>query len=280
MRLDFACGSMKPMVVAPPSDWDGGRLEAQRASVGWGQQAQQLVQAAEDQKTPQTTILRRKRNYRPSIGTAQPKIVDHRSASCGTSFSPLHKSANSALARKMRGGTALAAAAVSIAAAASIAWLIRRRDRRRLAFAEAHVLAASRRRLAFTEAHVLAAMLRRSDISGAALLEIFLERVAWIDGDQRGGINAVVVRDFVRARARAAAADEARQRGELWGPLHGLPVTVSAEMAVAGLPRCSGSWLAENAWRVGACTVESRSCPQQPQGCVPPFHALRVVLRA
>lgn len=67
-----------------------------------------------------------------------------------------------------------------------------------------------------------------------ALLEIFLERVARIDRR----INAVVVRDVARARARTAAADEALRRGELWGPLHGLPVTVAEEMAAAGLPRC------------------------------------------
>ena len=48
----------------------------------------------------------------------------------------------------------LAVAAVSIAAAASLAWLSRRRHRRRLAF---------------TEAHVLAAMLRSGAISSAAL---------------------------------------------------------------------------------------------------------------
>ena len=71
-------------------------------------------------------------------------------------------------------------------------------------------------------------------VATQALLEIFLERVARIDRR----INAVVVRDVARARARTAAADEALRRGELWGPLHGLPVTVAEEMAAAGLPRC------------------------------------------
>ena len=93
-----------------------------------------------------------------------------------------------------------------------------------------------RRRLAFTEAHVLASMLRSGELSSAELLEIFLERVKRVDA----WLNAVVVHDFDRARARAAAADEARQRGELWGPLHGLPMTVKEEMAVAGLARCCG----------------------------------------
>tara|TARA_B100000780_G_C20893343_1_gene355529 strand:+ start:254 stop:613 length:360 start_codon:yes stop_codon:yes gene_type:complete len=71
-------------------------------------------------------------------------------------------------------------------------------------------------------------------VAPQALLEIFLERVARIDRR----LNAVVVRDVARARARAAAADEALHCGELWGPLHGLPVTVAEEMAAAGLPRC------------------------------------------
>ena len=126
---------------------------------------------------------------------------------------------------------ALAVVAVSVAAAASI-WLSRRRHRRRLAF---------------TEAHVLAAMLHSGAISSAALLEIFLAR-----GDS-SRLNAVIVRDSARARARAAAADEAQRRGELWGPLHGLPLTVSEEMAVAGLPRCSDR--ADGTGRVGARTV-------------------------
>ena len=54
-----------------------------------------------------------------------------------------------------------------------------------------------------------------------------------------------------RARARAAAADEARQRGELWGPLHGLPMTVKEEMAVAGLARCCGRAADAGASRAG-----------------------------
>ena len=67
-------------------------------------------------------------------------------------------------------------------------------------------------------------------VAPQALLEIFLERVARVDR----GLNAVVVREFARARARAVAADEALRRGELWGRLHGLPMIASEEMAVAG----------------------------------------------
>jgi amidase len=53
-------------------------------------------------------------------------------------------------------------------------------------------------------------------------------------------INAVVVRDFDRARAAAKAADAALGRGER-RPLLGLPMTVKESHNVAGLPSCWGS---------------------------------------
>ena len=53
-------------------------------------------------------------------------------------------------------------------------------------------------------------------------------------------INAVVVRDFDRARAAAKAADAALARGER-RPLLGLPMTVKESNNVAGLPTTWGS---------------------------------------
>ncbi len=54
-----------------------------------------------------------------------------------------------------------------------------------------------------------------------------------------GPINAVVVRDFDRARAAADTADAAIARGER-GPLLGVPMTVKEAFDVAGLPTCWG----------------------------------------
>ena len=52
-------------------------------------------------------------------------------------------------------------------------------------------------------------------------------------------MNAVVVKDYARARARAQALDlkweEAKGQG--LGHLHGLPMTVKEEFAVQGMPR-------------------------------------------
>ncbi|WP_421936742.1 amidase family protein [Phenylobacterium sp.] len=55
-----------------------------------------------------------------------------------------------------------------------------------------------------------------------------------------GTINAVVVRDFERARQAARAADAALARGER-GPLLGLPMTVKESHNVEGLPTNWGS---------------------------------------
>ena len=53
-------------------------------------------------------------------------------------------------------------------------------------------------------------------------------------------LNAIVVFDFERARTRAREADAALARGEVWGPLHGLPMTVKDSYDVAGLPTTWG----------------------------------------
>lgn len=58
--------------------------------------------------------------------------------------------------------------------------------------------------------------------------------------DRDRSINAVVVRDFDRARTAAKAADAALARGER-GPLLGLPMTVKESHEVEGLPSTWGS---------------------------------------
>ncbi len=60
------------------------------------------------------------------------------------------------------------------------------------------------------------------EISSRELLEFLLARADRLNP----ALNAVVAFDTDRARAAAAAADEAAARGELAGPLHGLPMTV------------------------------------------------------
>jgi len=72
-------------------------------------------------------------------------------------------------------------------------------------------------------------------VSSAELVETAIGLIEAKDGD----INAVVVRDFDRARARAAAADIAIAQGER-GPLLGVPMTVKESYNIAGLPTTWG----------------------------------------
>jgi amidase len=83
----------------------------------------------------------------------------------------------------------------------------------------------------FRSARQLAADIRRKKIGCLELLDLYLARVEKYDGT----LNAVVVRDFERARKRARAADRALSGGEPWGPLHGVPMTVKESYDVAGL---------------------------------------------
>ena len=81
----------------------------------------------------------------------------------------------------------------------------------------------------------LTAALRARKISASELLHLTIRRVEAADRS----INAVVVRDFERAREAAKAADAALARGES-GPLLGVPVTVKESFNVAGLPTTWG----------------------------------------
>ncbi len=88
----------------------------------------------------------------------------------------------------------------------------------------------------FRSAKQLAADIRRKKIGCLELLDLYLARVDKYDG----ALNAVVVRDVERARTRARAADRALGRGEVWGPLHGGPMTIKESYDVAGLPTTWG----------------------------------------
>jgi hypothetical protein len=65
--------------------------------------------------------------------------------------------------------------------------------------------------LEYRSAKELAAALAQKKVSSAELLEYSIKRIEMFDPR----INAVVVRDFDRARVAAKAADEALARGEL-----------------------------------------------------------------
>lgn len=89
----------------------------------------------------------------------------------------------------------------------------------------------------FSSAGDLARRIRVGEIGSRELTEHYIERIERLDGD----INAVVVRDFERAREAAREADEALARGDAVGPLHGVPMTIKESYDVAGLPTTWGA---------------------------------------
>lgn len=62
----------------------------------------------------------------------------------------------------------------------------------------------------------------RGEVTSSELVEYYIKRILVFDGK----VNAVVVRCFDAARARAAEADAATAQGLCWGALHGVPITI------------------------------------------------------
>lgn len=87
--------------------------------------------------------------------------------------------------------------------------------------------------LSFLPAHLLSAMVRAGQIGVLELTDHFIKRVERLDPK----INAVVVRDFDRARARARELDNEPSRA---GALFGVPMTVKESFDLAGLPTTWG----------------------------------------
>lgn len=73
-------------------------------------------------------------------------------------------------------------------------------------------------------------------ISSVELLNFYKQRFKQLNPE----INAIVVTDFDGAEQCARLADEALANGEIWGPLHGLPMTVKDSIEVKGMPCTSG----------------------------------------
>jgi len=90
--------------------------------------------------------------------------------------------------------------------------------------------------LALLPATELALRLRRREVSSLELLQHHLRRIERLNP----ALNAVVVLDTDVALQRARDADAALARGESWGPLHGLPMTVKESFDLPGLPTTWG----------------------------------------
>jgi amidase len=90
--------------------------------------------------------------------------------------------------------------------------------------------------LLFRSASEIAGAIRERQISAREVLELHLERIE--QRNQR--LNALVTVDVEGARRRAREADEALARGQPWGPLHGVPVTIKDCFETSGIRTTGG----------------------------------------
>ncbi|BAT57626.1 glutamyl-tRNA(Gln) amidotransferase subunit A [Variibacter gotjawalensis] len=91
--------------------------------------------------------------------------------------------------------------------------------------------------VAFLSAKKLAGLIRRKKISSLELLNHYLDRIE----RHNPKINAVIAMDIPSARRRARLADKALAKGEVWGPLHGVPMTFKESYDITGLPTTWGN---------------------------------------
>ncbi len=83
----------------------------------------------------------------------------------------------------------------------------------------------------FQSATQIATAIRRGDVSSVEVLADHLNQIE----KHNPALNAIVTLDAKRARKRAQEADAAAARGEFWGPLHGVPVTIKDALETADL---------------------------------------------
>ncbi len=103
--------------------------------------------------------------------------------------------------------------------------------------------------LHYQSAKRLCALIRARKVGCLELLEHYLLRIERYNGT----INAVIWMDKRGARQRARRADAALAKGETWGPLHGLPMTVKEAYDLAGSPSTHG----RPAWRDNIASADS-----------------------
>jgi amidase len=90
--------------------------------------------------------------------------------------------------------------------------------------------------LTFATAHQLAQMIRDRQVSAVEVIDAHLAKIS----RHNAQLNAICTLDAENARTRAQEADLALDRGENWGVLHGVPVTIKDIFETAGLRTTAG----------------------------------------
>jgi amidase len=92
--------------------------------------------------------------------------------------------------------------------------------------------------ITFMTAQELAIAIRQRQVSAVEVLEAYLAQIT----QHNPTLNAIVTLDEDGARHRAEAADAALARGDVWGPLHGLPITLEDIHATADIRSTCGGY--------------------------------------
>ncbi len=93
--------------------------------------------------------------------------------------------------------------------------------------------------LHYSDATRLAALIRSKQVSSREVVQAHLDRAAAVNPK----INAIVTLMEAAALKAADAADAAVARGEVLGPLHGVPFSIKDALDTAGVPTKRGSKL-------------------------------------
>ncbi len=88
----------------------------------------------------------------------------------------------------------------------------------------------------FSSATTIAAAIRSRAVSSSEVVEQYLARIA----RHQPALNAICTLDAAGTMQRARDADAALARGDLWGPLHGVPMTIKDALETAGLRTTGG----------------------------------------
>ena len=91
--------------------------------------------------------------------------------------------------------------------------------------------------LCFASATDLVRLIRTKEVSAPEITELFYRRIAEINPK----LNAYLALCPDQAMVQAAAAQEAVQRGEALGPLHGIPISIKDLEVTRGMPTTMGS---------------------------------------
>lgn len=90
--------------------------------------------------------------------------------------------------------------------------------------------------IVFLTAHELAKGIRDRTFSAVEVVDAYLAQIVKYNSK----LNAICTLDEEKARKRAKAADEALARGENWGILHGVPITIKDIFETSGLRTTAG----------------------------------------